>query len=106
MSNKKVKEDVEKVPEEVAKKVDEEVTEEVQTVAKEVEQKEDKFLNIVKLKCSYKTYKEERTKLKMPVTKKCAKCGKNFANNNELYIANKEKDKTGKNYLICENCIK
>ena len=107
--NEKVKEEVEKVPEEVeevSKKVAEEVPGEVQAVAEEVDQKKDKFLNVTKLKCSYKTYKEERTKLKMLVTKKCAKCGKDFKDNDKLYIANKEKDKTGRNYLICGNCIK
>ena len=109
MSKEEVKEEVEKVAEEVeevSKKEAEEVPEEVQAVVEEVEQKVNKFTNIVKLKCGYKTYKEERTKLKMPVTKKCAKCGKDFVDKDELYIANKEKDKTGKNYLICENCIK
>lgn len=110
MSNEEVKEEVEKVPEEVeevSKKVAEEVSGEVQAVAEEVEQKNElKLTNIQKLKCNYTVYKRERTKLKMPVTKKCAKCGKDFVDKDELYIANKEKDKTGKNYLICENCIK
>ena len=109
MSNEKVKEAFKKAPEEVekiSKKITEEVPEKVQAVAEEVKQKEDKFLNITKLKCNYTIYKRERTKLKIPVTKKCAKCGKDFTDNDKLYIANKEKDKTGKNYLICENCIK
>lgn len=107
MSNEEVKEEVEKVPEEVeevSKKVVEEVPEEVQAVDEEVEQKEDKFLNITKLKCSYRVYKEQRTKLKMPVTKNCAKCGKSFKDNDELYTAQKEKDKTEKKYIICKKC--
>ena len=102
MSNEEVKEEVEKVPEEV-EEVSKRVAEEVQAEAEEVEQKE-KFVNITKLKCSYRTYKEQRTKLKMPVTKNCAKCGKSFKDNDELYTAQKEKDKTEKKYIICKKC--
>ena len=110
MSNEEVKEEVEKVPEEVeevSKKVAEKVPEEVQAVAEEVEQKnEPKFTEIKKLKCNYTVYKRERTKLKMPVVEKCQKCGKQFKDGDKLYTAYKENDKTGKSYLICKKCIK
>lgn len=112
MSNEEVKEEVEKVPEEVeevSKKVAEDVQEEVQTASKEVnlkEEKEEKFVNITKLKCNYTTYKNERTKLKMLVITKCQKCCKSFKDGDELYFAYKRNDKTGKKYLICKNCTK
>lgn len=108
MSNEKVKEEVEKVPEEVgevSKKVAEEVPEEVQAVVKEVEQKDEpKFTDIKKLKCDYTVYKRERTNLKMPVAEKCQKCGKKFKDGDELYTAYTEKDNTKQSYLICKNC--
>ena len=110
MSNEEVKEEVEKVPEEVeevSKKEAEEVPEEVQTVAEEVEQKnEPKFTDIKKLKCDYTIYKRERTNLKMPVAEKCQKCGKNFKNGDELYTGYIENDETKRNYLICRKCAK
>ena len=110
MSNKKVKEDVEKVPEEVeevSKKIIEEVPEEVQTVAEEVEQKnEPKFTEIKKLKCDYTVYKRERTKLKMPIIENCEKCGKQFKNGDELYTAYTEKDNIKQSYLVCKKCAK
>lgn len=102
MSNEEVKEEVEKVPEEV-EEVSKKVTEEV---PEEAEQKQGKFVNVTKLKCNYTTYKNERTKLKMPVTTKCQKCGKAFKDGDELYSAYKKNDKTEQNYLICKNCIK
>ena len=80
--NEEVKEEVERVPEEVErvlKKELEEVPEEVQAAAEEVEQKnETKFTDIKKLKCDYTVYKRERTNLKMPVAEKCKKCGKDI----------------------------
>lgn len=110
MSNKKVKEDVEKVPEEVeevSKKIIEEVPEEVQTVAEEVEQKnKTKFTDVKKLKCDYTVYKRERTNLKMPVVEKCQKCGKKFKDGDELYTGYTEKDNIKQSYLICGNCAK
>lgn len=109
MCNEEVKEEVEKVPEEVeevSKKVAEDVQEEVQTVSKEVKPKEEKFVNITKLKCNYTIYKNERTKLKMLVITKCQKCCKSFKDGDELYFAYKRNDKTGKKYLICKNCTK
>lgn len=105
MSNEEVKEEVEKVPEEV-EEVSKKVTEEVQEVAEEVKRNKAKFVNAQKLKCNYKIYKEQRTKLKMPITKNCAKCGKSFKDNDELYTAQKEKDKTEKKYIICKKCTK
>ncbi len=110
MNNEEVKEEVEKVPgevEEVSKKVAEEVPEEVQEVAEEVEQKDEpKFTDIKKLKCDYTVYKRERTNLKMPVTIKCQKCGKQFKDGDELYTAYTEKGNIKQSYLICENCTK
>lgn len=104
------KRELEKVSEEVeevSKKGAEEVSEEVQEVAEEVEQESKaKFINSEKLKCNFEVYKRERTKLKMNITEKCTKCGKNFKDNDELYSAYKENDKTGKKYLICKNCTK
>lgn len=99
MNNEEVKEEVEKVPgevEEVSKKV-----------AEEVEQKDEpKFTDIKKLKCDYTVYKRERTNLKMPVTIKCQKCGKQFKDGDELYTAYTEKGNIKQSYLICENCTK
>ena len=103
-----VKDEVEKVTEEVEevpRKMIEEVPEEVQAVAEEVEQKE-KFVNITKLKCDYTVYKRERTKLKMPVIEKCQKCGKQFKNDDELYTGYIKKDNIKQSYLICKNCAK
>lgn len=116
MNNEEVKEEVEKVPEEV------------QVVAEEVEEikdlkesgknatrivmfddmtlEEERFTNIKKLKCDYTIYKNERTKLKMPVITKCQKCCKSFKAGDELYSAYKKSDETGKKYLICKNCAK
>lgn len=110
MSNEEVKEEVEKVPEEVeevSKKVVEEVPEEVQAVAEEVEQKnEEEFVNATKLKCDYTVYRRERAKLKMPVVEKCQKCGKNFKDGDELYTSYIKNDETKQNYLICKKCTK
>lgn len=110
MSNEEVKEEVERVPEEVEKvseKESEEVPEEVQAVAEEVEQKDEpKFTDIKKLKCNYTVYKRERTKLKMPIVEKCEKCGKQFKNGDELYTAYTEKDNIRQSYLICKKCAK
>lgn len=110
MNNEEVKEEVERVPEEVqevSKKVAEEVPEEVQAVAEEVEQKDEpKFLNVKKLKCNYTVYKRERTNLKMPIVEKCQKCGKKFKDSDELYTGYTEKDNIRKSYLICKNCAK
>lgn len=110
MSNEEVKEEVEKVPEEVeevSKKVIEDVPEEVQAVAEEVGQKnEPRFTDIKKLKCNYTVYKRERTKLKMPIVEKCEKCGKQFKNGDELYTAYTEKDNIRQSYLICKKCAK
>ena len=110
MSNEEVKEEVEKVPEEVeevSKRVVEEVPEEVQAVAEEVEQKnEPKFTEIKKLKCDYTVYKRERTNLKMPVAEKCQKCSKKFKDSDELYTGYTEKDNIRKSYLICKKCAK
>lgn len=108
MNNEEVKEEVEKVPEEVeevSKNVGEEVTEEVQAGAEEVKQKE-KFVNITKLKCNYTIYKNERTKLKMPVIEKCQKCDKSFKEGDELYSAYKIDHDIKQNYLICSKCAK
>ena len=110
MSNEEVKEEVEKVPEEVeevSKKVIEDVPEEVQAVAEEVEQKDEpKFTDIKKLKCNYTVYKRERTNLKMPIVEKCQKCGKNFKDGDELYAGYIKKDNIKQSYLICKNCAK
>lgn len=110
MSNEEVKEEVEKVPEEVeevSKKVTEEVLEEVQAVPEEVEQKNElSFTDIKKLKCDYTVYKRERTNLRMTIVEKCQKCGEAFKDGDELYSAYKKNDKTEQNYLICKNCIK
>ena len=110
MSNEEVKEEVEKVPEEVeeiSKKVAEEVKEEVQAVAEEVEKKNKlKFTEIKKLKCEYTVYKRERTNLKMPVIEKCQNCGKKFENGDELYSAYRINDNIKQNYLICSKCAK
>lgn len=110
MNNEEVKEEVEKVPEEVeevSKKVIEDVPEEVQAVAEEVEQKDEpKFTDIKKLKCNYTVYKRERTNLKMPIVEKCQKCGKQFKNGDELYTAYTEKDNIRQSYLICKKCAK
>lgn len=110
MNNEEVKEEVERVPEEVqevSKKVAEEVPEEVQAVAEEVEQKDEpKFLNVKKLKCNYTVYKTERTKLKMNIVENCSKCGKKFKDSDELYIANIKNNRTDKNYIICKKCAK
>lgn len=110
MSNEEVKEEVEKVPEEVeevSKKEAEEVPEEVQTVAEEVEQKnEPKFTDIKKLKCDYTIYKKEREKLKMKVIEKCSKCGKKFKDGDELYIGHTKKGNIEQNLIICKKCAK
>ena len=110
MSNEEVKEEVEKVPEEVeevSKKEAEEVPEEVQTVAEEVEQKnEPKFTDIKKLKCDYTIYKREREKLKMKVIEKCSKCGKKFKDGDELYIGHTKKGNIEQNLIICKKCTK
>lgn len=110
MSNKKVKEEVKKVPEEVgevSKKVAEEVPEEVQVAAEKVEQKnEPKFTDIKKLKCDYTVYKKERTNLKMPIVEKCQKCGKKFKDGDELYTGYTEKANIKQSYLICKKCAK
>lgn len=110
MSNEEVKEEVEKVPEEVeevSKKEAEEVPEEVQTVAEEVEQKnEPKFTDIKKLKCDYTIYKREREKLKMKVIEKCSKCGKKFKDGDELYIGHTKKGNIEQNLIICKKCAK
>lgn len=98
-------EEVKKVPEEV-EEVSKKVAEEVQEVAEEVERNKIKFVNAQKLKCNYKTYKEQRTQLNMPIVEKCQKCGKNFKDNDELYTAQKEKDRTEKRYIICKKCTK
>lgn len=58
------------------------------------------FTNITKLKCNYSTYKKERTKYSMPVEKECAKCGKKFKEDNELYVADAE----NKQVIICKKC--
>ena len=85
----------------------EEVKEEVERVPEEVEQKNElKFTNIQKLKCNYTVYKRERTNLKMPVIEKCQKCGKQFKDGDELYTGYTEKDNIRKSYLICKNCAK
>lgn len=106
MSKKRIKK-VSGEVEEVSKKVTEEVPEEVQKVAEEVEQENKaKFINAEKLKCNFEVYKRERTKLKMNITENCSKCHKKFKNNDELYLANKENEKTGKKYLICKKCAK
>lgn len=108
MNNEEVKEEVEKIPEEVErvlKKEPEEVPEEVQVVAEEVEQKnKSKFTDIKKLKCDYTVYKRERTNLKMPVVEKCQKCGKQFKDGDELFTAYTEKDNIKQSYLVCKNC--
>ena len=110
MNNEEVKEEVEKVPEEVeevSKKVTEEVLEEVQAVPEEVEQKNElSFTDIKKLKCNYTVYKRERTNLKMPVVEKCQKCGKQFKNDDELYTGYIKKDNIKQSYLICKKCSK
>lgn len=110
MSNEEVKEEVEKVPEEVeevSKKEAEEMPEEVQTVAEEVEQKnEPKFTDIKKLKCDYTIYKREREKLKMKVIEKCSKCGKKFKDGDELYIGHTKKGNIEQNLIICKKCAK
>lgn len=110
MSNEEVKEEVEKIPEEVeevSKKVVEEVPEEVQVVGEEVEKKNtEKFTETKKLKCDYTVYKRERTKLKMPIVEKCQKCGKNFKDGDELYAGYTEKDNIRQSYLICKKCTK
>lgn len=108
--NEEVKEEVERVPEEVErvlKKELEEVPEEVQAAAEEVEQKnETKFTDIKKLKCDYTVYKRERTNLKMPVAEKCQKCGKKFKDGDELFTGYTEKDNIRQSYLICKKCAK
>ena len=108
--NEEVKEEVERVPEEVKKvseKESEKVPEEVQAVAEEVEQKnEPRFTDIKKLKCNYTVYKRERTNLKMPVIEKCQKCGKKFKDGDELYTGYTEKDNIKQSYLICKKCAK
>lgn len=110
MNNEEVKEEVEKVPEEVeevSKKEVEEVPEEVQVVAEEVEQKnEPKFTDIKKLKCDYTIYKREREKLKMKVIEKCSKCGKKFKDGDELYIGYTKKGNIEQNFIICKKCAK
>ena len=110
MSNEEVKEEVEKVPEEVeevSKKEAEEVPEEVQAVAEEVEQKNElKFTDIKKLKCDYTVYKRERTKLKMPVVEKCQICSKNFKDGDELFTGYTIKDNIKQSYLVCKKCAK
>ena len=110
MNNKEVKEEVEKLPEEVeevSKKVVEEVSEEVQAVVEEVEQKDEpKFTDIKKLKCDYTVYKNERIKLKMKVATKCAKCGKDFKDGDELYSACINSDNLSQNYIICKKGAK
>ena len=105
--SKKELEKVSEEVEEVSKKVDEEVQEEVQEVAGEAEQEnKEKFINTEKLKCNFEVYKRERTKLKMNITENCTKCHKKFKNDDELYSAYKENDKTDKRYLICKKCAK
>ena len=110
MNNEEVKEEVEKIPEEVErvlKKEPEEVPEEVQVVGEEVEKKNtEKFTETKKLKCDYTVYKRERTKLKMPIIENCEKCGKQFKNGDELYTAYTEKDNIRQSYLICKKCAK
>ena len=110
MSNEKVKEEVEKSPEEVEKvlkKEAEEVTEGVQAVAEEAEQKKHpNFTDVKKLKCDYTVYKKERTNLKMPIVEKCQKCGKQFKDGDELYTGYREKDNIRLSYLICLDCAK
>lgn len=110
MNNEEVKEEVEKIPEEVErvlKKEPEEVPEEVQVVGEEVEKKNtEKFTETKKLKCDYTVYKRERTKLKMPIIENCEKCGKQFKNGDELYTAYTEKDNIKQSYLVCKKCAK
>ena len=106
MSNEEVKEEVEKVPEEV-EEVSKKEAEEVQAVAEEVEQEsKTKFTDVKKLKCDYTVYKRERTNLKMPIVEKCQKCGKKFKDGDELYSAYIENKETKQNYIICKNCAK
>ena len=98
MSNEEVKEEVEKVPEEV-EEVSKKEAEEVQAVAEEVEQEsKTKFTDVKKLKCDYTVYKRERTNLKMPIVEKCQKCGKKFKDGDELYSAYIENKETKQNY--------
>lgn len=91
---------------EEVKKVPEEVEEVSKKLLKKVEQKVSRFTNIVKLKCNYTTYKNERTKLKMSIVEKCQICGKKFENGDELYSAYKINDDIKQNYLICSKCAK
>lgn len=110
MSKEEVKEEVEKVAEEVeevSKKEAEEVPEEVQSVDKESKTKKERnFVNITRLKCNYTVYRRERTACKMKVTTNCAKCHKTFKDGDALYSAYIENDNTEQNYLICEKCAK
>ena len=104
--NEEVKEEVEKIPEEVERVLKKE-PEEVQVVGEEVEKKNtEKFTETKKLKCNYTVYKRERTNLKMPVVEKCQKCGKSFKEGDELYTGYTEKDNIKQSYLICKNCTK
>lgn len=70
---------------------------------KDFEVLEKDFDHILKLKCNYYVYKTEREKYKMPISKKCFKCNKDFKDNDKLYQI--EYENGSKSKIMCEKCI-
>ena len=68
-----------------------------------LEEAEKDFGRIIKLKCNYYVYRTEREKYKMPISKKCFKCNKNFKDNDKLYQI--EYENGSKSKIMCEKCI-
>ena len=78
------------------------VKEEIKEVKTEVEEAEKVLIEKVKkLRCNFKTFKTERDKAKMRVPDKCEICGKNFEDNDDMYVA---WDKEMKEMFTCKDC--
>lgn len=60
-----------------------------------------KIEKIIKLKCDYKLFKNERQNNEMFVPNNCELCNKPFEENDKIYLAI---DKQNKNIFICAEC--